>query len=152
MSDDIEKQLANFTIDVNKDCKKENECLYICKNCKWNIFTILLTIGLFTCNGINIAIIVDEKTFDKENVHYLSIFTISQFVTWINYLVYYCTNNHIVSHILKLNCIGLNSIVCWGDYILLTYTENDINTVIMINKIIVLWYQIFIVFQYTILS
>lgn len=152
MSDDIEKQLANLTIVSNKESKKENECLYLCKNCKWNIATILLTIGLVIGNSINIANIANENTFDKENVHYLSIFTISQFVTWINYLIYYCTNNKIVYHMLKVNCIGLNSIVCWGDYILLIHTENDINTVIMINKIIVLWYQIFIVLQYSILS
>ena len=51
---------------------------------------------------------------------------------------------------LKVNCIGLNSIVCWGDYILLTHMDNNINTVIMINKIIVLWYQLFVFLQYSI--
>jgi len=154
MNSDLEAQLATLTIQppgrVHK--KKENEYVYLCKKCKWNVITLFLTIGVFVWNGINIKIIVDQDDTNKDSVHYLIIFSIIQCITWLNYLVYYCTNNRIVSHILKVNCIGLNSIVCWGDYILLTYTENDVNTVIMINKIIVLWYQLFVMSQYKYLS
>jgi hypothetical protein len=154
MTDDIELQLANLTIQASPMLvqKKENEYLYLCKKCKWNVITLFLTIGVFVWNGININVIVTQDDTNKETVHYLTIFSIIQCITWLNYLVYYCKNNVIVLYWLTTSCIGLNSIVCWGDYILLVNSKDDINTVIMINKIIVLWYQLFIFFQYKHLS
>jgi len=154
MTDDIEAQLATLTIQapVSVQKKKENEYVYLCKKCKWNIITLFLTIGVFVWNGINIKTILDQDDSNKETVHYLTTFTIIQCITWLNYLVYYCNNNVFVLYLLTTSCIGLNSIVCWGDYILLINSKNDINTVIMINKIIVLWYQLFVMTQYKYLS
>ncbi len=154
MTDDLEAQLATLTIQtsVSVQKKKENEYLYLCKKCKWNAITLILTIGVFVWNGINIKIIVDQEDTNKDSVHYLIIFSIIQCITWLNYLVYYCNNNVFVLYLLTTSCIGLNSIVCWGDYILLINSKNDINTVIMINKIIVLWYQLFVITQYKYLS
>ena len=103
-------------------------------------------------NGINIKIIVDQEDSNKESVNYLTIFSIIQCITWLNHLLYYYKNDVVVLYFLTTSCIGLNSIVCWGDYILLVNTENDINTVIMVNKMIVLWYQLFVLFQYIYLS
>ena len=154
MTDDIEPQLATLTIkpEILVDKNKENEYLYLCKKCKWNINMILLTIGVIVWNGINIKIIVEQDDSNKESVNYLTIFSIIQCITWLNYLLYYCKNNVIVLYLLISNCIGLNSIVCWGDYILLINSKDNINTVIMINKMIVLWYQLFVLLQNNYLS
>ena len=153
MSNDIESQLANLTIQIPvTEKKKENDYVYLCKKCKWNVINLILTIGLFVWNGINIKIIVDQEDTNKDSVNYLTIFSIMQCITWLNYLVYYCKNNVIVFYFLTTSCIGLNSIVCWGDYILLVNNENDINIVIMVNKMIVLWYQLFMLLQYNCLS
>ncbi len=154
MTDDIEAQLATLTIkpEILVDKNKENEYLYLCKKCKWNINMILLTIGVIVWNGINIKIIVEQDDSNKESVNYLTIFSIIQCITWLNYLLYYCKNNVIVLYLLISNCIGLNSIVCWGDYILLINSKDNINTVIMINKMIVLWYQLFVLLQNNYLS
>ena len=154
MTDDIEAQLATLTIkpEILLDKNKENEYLYLCKKCKWNINMILLTIGVIVWNGINIKIIVEQDDSNKESVNYLTIFSIIQCITWLNYLLYYCKNNVILLYLLITNCIGLNSIVCWGDYILLINSKDNINTVIMINKMIVLWYQLFVLLQNNYLS
>ena len=153
MSDDIESQLANLTIQLPvTEKKKENDYVYLCKKCKWNIISLILTIGVFAWNGINIKIIVDQDDRNKESVNYLTIFSIMQCITWLNHLVYYCKNDVVVLYFLTTSCIGLNSIVCWGDYILLVNSDNDINTVIMVNKMIVLWYQLFVWLQYIYLS
>jgi hypothetical protein len=149
MSNDLESQLANLTIQLPvTEKKKENDYIYLCKKCKWNITTLILTIGLFVWNGINIKIIVDQQDSNKDSVNYLTIFSIMQCITWLSHLIYYCKNHVSVLYVLTTSCIGLNSIVCWGDYVLLVNTENDINTVIMVNKMIVLWYQLFVLLQY----
>ena len=150
MSNDIELQLSELTIQVPEsvNTKKENECLYLCKKCKWNVAILFLTIGLIVENGINIKIIIDQKNDNKESVEYLTICSIIQCITWVNYLIYYTNNNIYILYLLTTSGIGLNTIICWGDHILLTYMDNNINTVIMINKILVLWYQLFVFFQY----
>ena len=77
MSDDIESQLANLTIQLPvTEKKKENDYVYLCKKCKWNVISLILTIGVFVWNGINIKIIVDQEDSNKESVNYLTIFSI----------------------------------------------------------------------------
>ena len=67
MSDDIESQLANLTIQLPvTEKKKENDYVYLCKKCKWNVISLILTIGVFVWNGINIKIIVDQEDSNKE--------------------------------------------------------------------------------------
>ena len=56
---DLESQLANLTI-KQEVIQKENECLYLCKKCKWNIVIVILSLGLISLTGINIKTIVDN--------------------------------------------------------------------------------------------
>ena len=43
MSNDIELQLSELTIQVPEsvNTEKENECLYLCKKCKWNFISTI---------------------------------------------------------------------------------------------------------------
>ena len=144
---DLEAQLANLTI-KQEVVQKENECLYLCKKCKWNIVIVLLSLGLTSLTGINIKTIVDHYNHDTVNINYLISFMILQWVTWITFVINYLEKITILYYIFQSSFIGLNTIICYGDYILLINSNNNVNTVIMINKIIVLWYQIFVAYKF----
>lgn len=148
---DLEMQLANLTI-KHEVVQKENEYLYLCKKCKWNIVIVLLSLGLISLSGINIKTIVDNYNHDTANINYLISFMILQWVTWVTFVINYLEKINILYYIFQSSFIGLNTIICYGDYILLINTNDNVNTVIMINKIIVLWYQIFVTYRFKTIS
>ena len=43
---DIEAQLKGLSIQTSGPVKKENECLFLCKQCKWNIMLLTMSGGI----------------------------------------------------------------------------------------------------------
>ena len=136
---DIEAQLKDLSIQTSGPVKKENECLFLCKQCKWNIMLLTMSGGISVITGFNIHII-QSYHIDKIVTQYLIVNVGIEVITWINYLQYYFTNNKNSRYIAKFCYLVLNSVQSWGVALLVNTTRKEITEYIGINIILTMWY------------
>ena len=140
---DIESQLNDLTLHIDKPIKKENETLYLCKHCKWNILILVMSGGWIVITGININTIVSNN-INKINTQYLIVNVCIETVTWVTYINYYITNAKLLMYMSKFLYLVLNGILSWGVLLLLDNTSSEITQGIATNVILSVWYIYFI--------
>ena len=141
---DIEEQLQNLSMNVEQPVKKEdNECLYLCKQCKWNIMIIIFSGGLIVLTGFNIAFVIQINKNNLMTQYFITNICI-ECITWIIYVSYYITNYRNLLYILKLMYTLLTSFQCWGISLLINSNFNEVSYYVGINIILTIWYMYFI--------
>ena len=136
---DIEAQLKGLSLQTTIPVKKENECLYLCKQCKWNIMLLTLSGGITVITGYNIYMI-QRHDIDKIVTQYLIVTIGVEILTWTNYLHFYITNANYWARLAKVFYFILTGVQTWGVVLLVNTTKKDITQYIGINVILTMWY------------
>ena len=136
---DIEAQLKGLSIQVETPPKKENECLYLCSQCKWNILLLCMSGGGIVITLINITTIT-SNSINRLVTQYLIVNVVFETITWVSYLHYYIINNTYSLTLAKVFYLILNSVQTWGVLLLLDTTTKQITNTIGINIILTVWY------------
>tara|TARA_B100001059_G_C17839557_1_gene591097 strand:- start:2395 stop:2844 length:450 start_codon:yes stop_codon:yes gene_type:complete len=136
---DIEAQLKGLSLQTNTPVKKENECLYLCNQCKWNIMLLTMSGGISVLTGYNIYMI-QRHHIDKVVTQYLIVNIGIELLTWTNYLHFYITNTNHWRSLAKVFYFVLTGVQSWGVFLIVTTTRKDITEYIGINIILTMWY------------
>ena len=141
---DIEEQLKGLSLQTNTPVKKENECLYLCNQCKWNIMLLTMSGGITVITGYNIHMI-QSYPIDKLVTQYLIVNVGVEVITWTTYVVYYITNSNHSRYLTNALYLVLNGVQSWGVVLLVNTSRKDITFYIGINIILTIWYIYFLV-------
>ena len=136
---DIEEQLKGLSLQTNTPVKKENECLYLCNQCKWNIMLLTMSGGITVITGYNIHMI-QSYPIDKLVTQYLIVNVGVEAITWTTYVVYYITNSKYSRYLTNALYLVLNGVQSWGVVLLVNTSRTDITFYIGINMILTIWY------------
>ena len=136
---DIESQLKGLTIHTTTPVKKENECMYLCNKCKWNVLLLVMTGGITVITGYNINML-QRYDIDKLVTQYLLVNVGIEVLTWTTYLHYYITGGIYRHWTPRVVYFVLNGVQSWGVILILNTSSKDITQYIGINIILTMWY------------